>query len=76
MIKTYNDVKYLTPPKIGFTIMAYVDIGAVQEVEEREDPNELKEAVVSLVLGIIKGRVCQKCKGKINTMSDHIGKCL
>ena len=38
--------------------------------------NELKEAVVGLVLGITKGRVCQKCKGKINTMSDHIGKCL
>ena len=34
MIKTYNDV---TPPKTGCTIVAAEDIGAVQEVEEREE---------------------------------------
>ena len=75
LVRSYDGSKYLTPPKSGSTITPKDDIGAVEEPEDEEDKNELVDADVIAVPYIAANKICVSCKGKVDSLNEHIGRC-
>lgn len=76
-VRSYNDKKYLTPPRLGFKFRGVSDIGDIADVEETvaEEKYKLNDATVALVTNFSIGKVCIVCKGKVEITSYRIGKC-
>ena len=76
-MRSYNNAKYLTTSKSGFTVTALDDIGEVHDKQEEEDPtsNELKNVEVITISHFTKKRMCISCKGKVDQINTKIGKC-
>ncbi len=77
LIKSFDSVKYLTPPKSGCKITMQDDISQVED-EPESDRNELEDAEVVGVtyIGCHSGCItCNCCKGKIDPVNDKIGVC-
>lgn len=75
-VGSYNNAKYLTTSKSGFTVTALDDIGEVHDKpEELPTSNELKDAEVITISHFTKQRACISCKGKVDRVNERIGKC-
>ena len=74
VIKSYNNTKYLTPPKSGCKIIPHDDIGSVQDEPETEN-NKMDEAEVCGISYIGCHSSCITCKGKMTPLNDKIGVC-
>ena len=73
LVKSFNNVKYLTPPKSGCRIVPK-DIGQVEE-ESDSDKNEWENAEVIGITHIGCHVGCITSKEKINPLNDKIGVC-
>lgn len=66
LVKSYNNSKYLTSPKSGYTIKKIDDIGAV---------DELNNAEVAAVSSFSQGLSCLSCNGNVDRYNGKIGGC-
>ena len=76
-VRTYDGLKYLTPPKAGWTYEMCDDIGIVADEPEDgvRDKHEVSNAIVAGVLYVTSHPFCISCKAKIDPLDDSIGKC-
>ncbi len=75
MVSSFDNKKYLTPPKSGCTITPHKDIGAVDDNPDEDEPNELDNAEVAAVSFIGSYSTCLSCSGKIDVVNNSIGHC-
>ena len=74
-VKSFNSIKYLSTPKIGFSVTLVHDIGDVQELQDEPTDNIVTNAVVLGVECINHHKSCIKCQGKVDDLDGIIGTC-
>ena len=74
-IKSFNNVKYLSTPKIGFNVTPIDDIGEVKQLEDDPTNDRVENAIIFGVESIIHHKVCIKCQGNVDDLDGIIGTC-
>ncbi|SMN02645.1 hypothetical protein SPONN_1545 [uncultured Candidatus Thioglobus sp.] len=75
VVKSYNDVKFLSPSKYGYAALQLDDIGTVNEEPMKTITTELKNAEIAAVGKITKSITCLSCNGRVDTINEKIGCC-
>ena len=73
-IKSFNNVKYLSTPKISFNVAPIDDIGEVKQLEDDPTNDRVEAAIIFGVESINHHKVCIKCQGKVD-LDGIIGTC-
>ena len=70
-VRSFNDKKYLSEPKSGFTFSVMQDIQAV--LIESEEDKQVSNA--SITGAWVNNMMCQACKGNMQCKNDQFGTC-